>query len=251
MIPFQTPDGKTKLAQLVRANQALYNYATGFGTPLISGKDSMKNDYKIGTVKISVPPTLLVSAVAKIDDYETAITMDVKHPGDLVYVVGITKNEWGGSEFALMMNMTEGVPPSVDVVNAKKLYERVHLAIKRGLVASCHDCSEGGLGVALAESAFAGGLGMDISLKEVPCEGDLTAAELLFSESASRFVVTVNPSLASAFESALAGCTLACVGRVLNGDSFAVRGLADEMQIETTLDALKQSWQKSFNRKRG
>ena len=95
----KTPDGEYKLAQLVRANQALYDYCKAFGVPLISGKDSMKNDYLIGGTKISIPPTVLISALGKIDDVRKAVTMDAKRPGDLVYILGETLDELGGSEY--------------------------------------------------------------------------------------------------------------------------------------------------------
>jgi phosphoribosylformylglycinamidine synthase len=84
----KTPDGPYKLAQLVRANQALYDYCTAYGVPCISGKDSMKNDYQIGDTKISVPPTLLFSVIASMPDVRKAITMDVKQPVDLVFILG-------------------------------------------------------------------------------------------------------------------------------------------------------------------
>jgi len=107
----KTPDGHYKLAQLVRACQALYDYCTAFGTPLISGKDSMKNDYGSGADKISIPPTLLITALGIVDDVTKAVTMDAKRPGDLIYVVGESFDECGGSEyFALLGAVGRGVP---------------------------------------------------------------------------------------------------------------------------------------------
>ncbi|HEX9157850.1 MAG TPA: AIR synthase related protein, partial [Syntrophales bacterium] len=95
----KTPDGHYKLAQLVRANLALYDYTRIYGVPCISGKDSMKNDYQIGDTKISIPPTLLFSVIGRIEDVRKAVTMDAKRAGDLVYVLGETKRELGGSEW--------------------------------------------------------------------------------------------------------------------------------------------------------
>ena len=153
----KTPDGHYKLAQLVRANLALYDYTRIYGVPCISGKDSMKNDYQIGDTKISIPPTLLFSVIGRIEDVRKAVTMDAKREGDLVYVLGETHRELGGSEWYAMHNAVGNDVPKVDAARAKALYTALSKAIREGLVASCHDCSDGGLGVALAETAFSGG----------------------------------------------------------------------------------------------
>src|SRR3989339_226578 len=143
--PVQTeknPDGDYKLAQLIRANEALYDITTAYGVPCISGKDSMKNDYQIGSVRISVPPTLLFSTIGKIEDVRKAVTMDIKKPGDLVYVLGKTWRELGGSEWYAQNGAIGNSVPKVRPKTAKLLYQRLSLAIRDGLVASCHDCSD-------------------------------------------------------------------------------------------------------------
>jgi len=241
----KTPDGKLKLAQLVRANKALYDYATAFETPIISGKDSMKNDYKIGNTKISVPPTLLISAIGIIPDVLHAVSMDVKFPGDWVYIIGVTKNEWGGSEYAAMKGLQGGQVPHVDAKTANITYRALHEAIMEGLVASCHDCSDGGLAVSLAETSFAGGYGMNIDLHCVPNEGCNTDSEILFSESASRFVVTVSPDHANSFEEFLCDCMIGRIGRVHEDTFLDVTGLHDD-HMKEDIRALKASWQKTF-----
>ncbi len=221
----KTPDGHYKLAQLVRANLALYDYTRIYGVPCISGKDSMKNDYQIGDTKISIPPTLLFSVIGRIEDVRKAVTMDAKRAGDLVYVLGETRRELGGSEWYAMHGAVGNDVPKVDAARAKALYTALSKAIRGGLVASCHDCSDGGLGVALAETAFSGGLGMDVDLAAVPASGIARDDEMLFSESQSRFVVTVRPEKKAAFEAALAGSPIACVGTVLAEGVFRVKGL--------------------------
>ncbi len=201
----KTPDGEYKLAQLVRANQALYDYTTAYGVPCISGKDSMKNDYAIEGTKISIPPTLLFSVIGRIADVRRAVTMDAKRAGDIVYVLGETKNELGGSEWYALHGQVGDNCPRVDGAAAKRLYAALHRAITAGLVASCHDCSDGGLGITLAETAFAGGLGMEVDLRQVP-RRDLDRDDyVLFSETASRFVVTVAPDKREAFEAIITG----------------------------------------------
>jgi phosphoribosylformylglycinamidine synthase II len=240
----KTPDGEYKLAQLVRANRAVYDYTKIYGVPCISGKDSMKNDYQIGDTKISIPPTLLFSVIGRIEDVRKAVTMDVKRPGDLVYILGETFPELGGSEWFVQNGFVGNHVPAVNGEKAKKLYTSLGAAIRAGLVASCHDCSDGGLGVALAETAFAGGLGLSLDLSRVPCSGVYRDDYLLFSESQSRFIVTVSPANKDRFEEALKGNTFACAGQVLAESSFRVNGIRGNRIIEDDIRVLKEIWQK-------
>ena len=245
--PVQTeknPDGDYKLAQLIRANEALYDLTTAYGVPCISGKDSMKNDYQIGDVRISVPPTLLFSTLGKIEDVRKAVTMDVKKPGDLVYVLGKTYRELGGSEWYARHGAIGNSVPQVRPKTAKLLYQRLSMAIREGLVASCHDCSDGGLGVALAESAFAGGLGMDIELAKIPAEDISRDDELLFSESQSRFIATVRPDCRNAFETILGDSVFALIGKVAGHDLLTIKGLKGNTIMEEQLSVLKEAWQR-------
>ncbi len=240
----KTPDGEYKLAQLVRAARALYDYTVGFGVPCISGKDSMKNDYKVGKYRISVPPTLLFSTIGKIDDVEKCVTMDAKSPGDLVYVLGVTKPELGGSQYFAMHDAVGNSVPKVDANDAIRLYNALSSAIENGLVRSCHDCSDGGLGVALAETAFAGGCGVRINLSAVPVENLHRDDFILFSESQSRFVVTVSPDKKQAFERTLAQNRFGLVGEVAEGARFHVIGLKGNSVISADIKDLKEAWQK-------
>jgi phosphoribosylformylglycinamidine synthase len=240
----KTPDGEYKLAQLVRANQALYNYCKAFGVPLISGKDSMKNDTFIGGTKISIPPTVLISALGKVDDVRKATTMDAKRPGDLVYILGETFEELGGSEYYASKGFIGNQGPRVDAKKARLLYEKLYAAIQRGLIRSCHDCSDGGLAVALAETAFAGGFGMEIELKKVPYSGRNRNDLLLFSESQSRFVVTLHPSKKKAFETLLGHAIYGKIGVVSDDEIFRVVGLDGKKIIKANIYDLKEAWQK-------
>ena len=242
----KTPDGHYKLAQLVRANLALYELTRLYGVPCISGKDSMKNDYQIGETKISIPPTLLFSVIGRIEDVRRAVTMDAKRAGDLVYVLGETKRELGGSEWYALHGFIGNDVPKVDGERALTLYRALAKVIPEGLVASCHDCSDGGLGVALAETAFSGGLGMDVDLAAVPATGISRDDEMLFSESQSRFVVTVRPEKKAAFEAVMAGNTLACVGAVTGEGLFRVKGLKGGVILEETIGDLKEAWQRTL-----
>jgi phosphoribosylformylglycinamidine synthase len=242
----RTPDGEYKLAQLVRANEALRDHCTAFGVPLISGKDSMKNDYLIGGTKISIPPTLLFSALGKIDDVRWAVSLDAKRRGDLVCVLGETFEELGGSEYFAEKGFVGSRVPRVYPEKALLLYRRLHQAIRQGLIRSCHDCSDGGLGVALAETAFAGGLGMNVDLRKVPSSGVERNDHLLFSESQSRFVVTLDPSRKKAFESLLGDAVFGEIGVISDESLFRVTGLQGKIVVEADIMDLREAWQKTL-----
>ncbi len=239
----KTPDGAYKAAQLVRANKALYDYCVAFGVPLISGKDSMKNDYQIGDTKISIPPTVLFSVIGKIQDVRRAVTMDVKKPGHLVYLLGITRNELGASEYYDHLGHLGANVPRVDAGYAFDLYSRYLQAVEAGLVASCHDLSDGGLGVALAEKAFAGGYGIRTDLAAVKTEGTLRPDLLLFSESQSRLLVTVDRQKQTDFESLFAGTDCSLIGEVVDTPSLVVSGDGGRILIDKGLAELKEAWQ--------
>ncbi len=242
----KTPDGEYKTAQLVRANKALYDYCVAFGIPLISGKDSMKNDYFDGVTKISIPPTVLFSVIGKIEDVRMAVTMDVKRPGDLVYLLGKTSFELGGSEYYAAKGYVGNRVPRVDAASALVRYRAYHGTVCRGLVASCHDLSDGGLAVALAESAFAGGLGMAVDLGRVMFAGvscDRADETLLFSESASRHLVTIRPQNREMFEKAMEGTCFSRVGTVTEDGMLTVTGIDGNTVVRGTLSELKEAWQ--------
>ncbi len=199
----KTPDGHYKLAQLVRACQALDAVCRAYRTPCVSGKDSMKNDYTGGGRKISIPPTVLFTVLGIIPDVNLAVTSDFKQAGDVIYLLGLTRREMGGSELASELGLPGASVPVVDTTEASCRYKALHEAIKARLVTACHDLSDGGLAVALAEMAIGGRLGADVNLATVPGIDALTPTECLYSESASRLLVTVPASQAMAFESTI------------------------------------------------
>jgi phosphoribosylformylglycinamidine synthase subunit PurSL len=240
----KNPDGGYKLAQLVRANQGLSDTAVGYGVPLISGKDSMKNDYQIGDTKISIPPTILFSVIGKIGNVNRAATMDAKRPGDLVYVLGATKSELGGSEYFASKGYVGNSVPAVDIPGNATRYRALSRAISDGLTASVHDLSDAGLGAAAAETALAGDLGMEIDLATVVREGTDRDDYLLFSETAGRFLVTVKPDAAGAFEKTMAGTACARVGRVTEQRRLVVRGLSGGVVIDLSLDDICEAWRR-------
>jgi phosphoribosylformylglycinamidine synthase len=245
----KTPDGPYKMAQLVRSNQALYDICMEYNLPLISGKDSMKNDFYDGTTKISIPPTLLFSVIGKIDDARRAVTMDVKRPGDIVFLLGKTADELGASEYLALKGKIGNRIPTVDAPKAYRRYQAYHEAVLAGTVASCHDLSDGGLAVAAAESAFAGGFGMQLDLSRVLWKGDGAGKNdvaLLFSESASRHLVTVHPEQRDRFEKIMSGNCFASIGLVTEESSLIISGLSGSSVIKAGLADLKEAWQKTL-----
>jgi phosphoribosylformylglycinamidine synthase len=206
----------------------------------------MKNDYRIGDNKISIPPTVLFSVMGKIEDVRKAVTMDVKHEGDVVYVLGETFDELGGSEYYAMLGYVGNNVPKVDGPRAKRMYLALERAIDLWLIASCHDCSDGGLGVALVESSFSGGLGMEIDLRKVPANGIARNDNLFYSESASRFIVTISPQNKGEFEEVMKGNTISEIGRVVAGNVFRVVGLKGDVVVDADIYELKEGWKSTL-----
>jgi phosphoribosylformylglycinamidine synthase len=252
------PDADYKTAQLVRANEALYEGTTKLKVPCVSGKDSMSMD---GTVmdadgkerRISALPTLKFAADGIVTDVRKCVTMDAKCPGDLVYMLGMTRDELGGSEFYSMHSEVGLNVPKVDLKKSRLLYNVVYSAMNRGIIASCHGCYKGGLGIALAQTAFAGGYGMDVSLSAVPKEGLDNDAKLLFSESAGRFVVTVPQDKQEQFEKVMRGrrktgsaVDYGVVGKVTNNSYLKVTGLGGNAIINESIGDLKQAWKGTY-----
>jgi phosphoribosylformylglycinamidine synthase len=172
--------------------------------------------------------------------------MDVKRPGDFVYLLGKTYAELGASEYYASKGFIGNVCPRVNAEKAKKLYRALNRAIAKGLIQSCHDCSDGGLGVALAESSFAGGLGMEIDLRKVPRYKVFRNDQLLFSESQSRFVVTVSRAKSKKFEALMKGNVFSRVGVIRKDERFLVAGLQGKMVIDTSIVELKEAWQRTL-----
>ncbi len=194
--PKHNKDGKQKLAKLVQMCEALYDMSTFYDIPMTSGKDSMKNDFKREGVKISVPPTILYSMTAKIDNIKNIISSDFKMEGDLIYQLGETYDELGASEFYQLFDAIGNNVPKVRKEKAKDLYLKIAQANKLNLIESSHDLSDGGLTIALVESTFAQNFGVNISIDNF----NNSLPVILFSESHSRFVVSIKPINKKAFE---------------------------------------------------
>ncbi len=236
------------LGSLVRAALACHDLSLVLETPFISGKDSLNNEFSFvdSTGKkqtIAIPPSLLISAMGQIDDVSQAVTMDLKHSDSLLYLVGESKDELGGSHFALIHELDGGQVPKVDPKVAKQTFAALHNAIKKGFVCACHDLSEGGLAVAAAEMCFAGGIGAAIELAKVPTREPLSPVKLLFSESNTRILCEVRPEHADEFEKKLLGVSHACVGRTQAEPRLRIAEKQEGSPwINGELATLKKAW---------
>jgi phosphoribosylformylglycinamidine synthase len=234
---------------LVRAAQACYDGAMAFQAPFISGKDSLNNEFACedGST-ICIPPTLLISAISIVDNISKCVTMDLKRSGDLLFVVGQTKNELGGSHYYKIKGQLGANVPQLDLEMAPRIAGKIAAAIAQGLVVSCHDCSEGGLAVALAEMAFAGGLGIMADLKGLPHTKDCSRNDAqLFSESTSRYIVEVEPENYGAFAKLMLNLPFGQIGRVTQDKKLVIKAENGRKVIEADIDALKIAWQKTFD----
>jgi phosphoribosylformylglycinamidine synthase len=242
------PEKEDRLGQLVEACKACYEGAKGFETPFISGKDSLYNEYITEKGEsVSIPPTLLITAIGIIPDVRKAVTMDLKEVGNPVYIIGETKDELGGSHYYMIHGFKGNNVPSVEPKKAKKSFDALIKAMDKGLVKACHDCSEGGIGVAAAEMAFAGELGLRIDLKKVPTSGLERNDKILFSESNSRFLVEVDKNKQDEFERIMGGNIFAKIGEVTTDKKLVVIGLNGKSVVEEDVLELKRVWKGTFD----
>ena len=249
--PLDNPDGKFKAAQLVRSCRALRDICLAYEIPLLSGKDSMYVDGNLAgrygeTHKVSALETLQFSTIAVIEDVTRCVTMDVKIAGDLVYLLGFTRNELGGSEYYEHLGYIGRNVPEVRTAEFIPLYRNLKCAIENDLVASVHGIYRGGLAVHLAKVAMGGNLGLKVDLAQVPLRDVEREDVLLFSESAGRFIVTVDPANREAFEDVFKGVACGCIGTVTEEPDLVVRGIEQGVIITVSVTDLKTAWNKTF-----
>jgi phosphoribosylformylglycinamidine (FGAM) synthase-like enzyme len=249
--PVQNPDGRLKAAQLVRANWALRDVCLAYDIPLLSGKDSMYVDGHVAGAfgerhKISGLPTMQFSATTVAPDIRRCLTMDAKAAGDRLYLLGLTRNELGGSEYYDLFGYVGLNVPRVELQACWRLYQALRRAIETGLIASCRAIYRGGLAVHAAMVAFAGGLGMSLELSRVPQDGGVARDDqLLFSESCGRFLVTVEAGQQRAFEALFQNLSCARVGEITADARLVIQGQRGATLVDEPVAALKHSWRQS------
>ncbi len=258
--PQDNPDGKFKAAQLVRACRALRETCLAYEIPLLSGKDSMYVDGHLpgryGEMhKVSAPETLQFAAISVVPDINCCVSMDAKTPGDLVYVLGRTRSELGGSEYYAHFGYIGRNVPQVRLKESMSLYRCIARAVKQHQVSSLHGVYAGGLGVHLALVAMAGGCGLSVDLSRVPVAGDIRDDHVLFSESAGRFVATVHPADQSVFEALFEGHPVAAIGEVTEAPDLRILGINPDPDtatadvapiVNTPVARLKAAWKRPF-----
>jgi len=248
----KTPDGRYKLAQLVRANRALDDVCRAYQLPCISGKDSMKNDVIINGEKISVPPTLLFTLLGNHEDIRKAVSSDFKNSGDIIYLLGQTHQELGASELVTMFRDEcgggiGGKVPAIDTTRNLALYRDLTAAMRQELVVSAHDCSDGGFAVALAEACFGADSGCSVDISEIFNDNNsLDKWGALFGESLGRILVSVKDEHSSDFEAAMVSNACFRLGEVVSGDEITI-SKSGETILQASMSALKQSWQATLD----
>lgn len=235
-----SPEDSKRLWQLKIAAKACFDTAIAYGAPFISGKDSMHNDFKGfdekgHEIKISIPPTLLISSIGIIDDVFKTVSVDVKFPGDVIYILGETNNELGGSEYAELLNYHGTDVPKVNTLKNKKLYKTFFNCVNKNLIASSISVNRGGLGVALAKMAMSGMLGIDISTNFS-----------LFSESQGRIIVTVSPENKKSFEKEMKDQKFSLIGKVTNNNLISIKDKNGKNIIKTDLESALKAYRSTF-----
>jgi phosphoribosylformylglycinamidine synthase subunit PurSL len=207
------------LGSLIEAARGCYEAAIAYGTPFISGKDSLNNEY-LGSdgLRHAIPPTLLISAIGLIDDVNQAVTMDAKEAGNVVYFL----NADGG------MQNRESAPA---------MYRGLHQAMLLGLVRACHDVSEGGLAVAAAEMCIGGRLGMSLTIE---ADNPVTT---LFGEGNGRLLVEVKPEHYRVFEERFNPTAVKRIGVVTNGTRLHISSRTQAL-VSVRVAELVKAWQR-------
>ena len=253
------PNDPEQLGMLVRAAKGCYDGSLAFKTPFISGKDSLNNEYRTDRGRLPVLPTLLISAVSVIDDASCTIDMSLKMPGNLLYLIGATRNELAGSHYAEVIDpdlfdhlFPHAVVPKVDTAKARITMKALGEAIRRGLVRACHDLSEGGLAVAAAEMSLASQIGATLNLEHITVKGVPTihpneeTIVRLFSETPTRFLVEITPEQFGTFEKHMMESgvqDITYVGAVNNSSRFIVRSGEEEL-INVNVEELQEAWKR-------
>ena len=232
-----------RLGGLVRAAQGCHDAALAYSAPFISGKDSLNNEFVDAHGRTrTIPPTLLISALGRVADVQDTLTMDLKRAGHLIYLLGETRAEFGGSLYHRIHDQDGGVVPT-PVPDSIETMRALHRAVRAGLIRSIHDLSEGGLAVAAAEMCIAGRLGLDISMADVAQNAKTDDKHsLLFAESTGRFLVEIEPQDQDAFEATLEHSPTACIGRVISEPHLTMQG-SDAPVMTLSIDAMRTAWQ--------
>ena len=233
-----------QLGLLVRTVKGCRDFALKYKVPFISGKDSLNNFFVENGKKISIPGTLLISAIGIIEDVRKSVTSDFKKSGNPVYICGKTYRELGGSHYYKILGIDGGIVPKPRPEKAMEIMEKIHIAMKNGWIKSCHDCSEGGISVALSEMVIGGGTGVDADIEKIICE-DGKIETKLFSETQGRFLIEVDEKYERDFERLMENTEFSKIGKVIDEPLMRIRK-GREILFEIRYEDLKNSWKGSI-----
>lgn len=241
-----SPEKPELMGALVEACRACYETAKAFSTPFISGKDSLYNEYIVEGRSISIPSTLLITALGIIGDVRKAVSMDLKREGSPLYLVGETRDELGGSILHRVLDVKGGVIPALNPQKARKRYHRIVKAIESGFVLSSHDLSEGGLGVCISEMCIGGVIGAEIHLNRVLREPTyMPWYKVLFSESNSRILLEIDADKEDDFLSLMEDVPVSKIG-ITGGRSLLFK-VEENPLLEMSVEELGRIWKEPFN----
>jgi phosphoribosylformylglycinamidine synthase len=240
-----SPEREEVLGDLVLSARGCYDAAKCFCVPFISGKDSLYNEWMDEDENIFlIPPTLLISAIGIIEDITKCITMDLKGVHTEIYLVGETKDELGGSEYYRLLGVQGGTVPGLDTERAPRIMHGLHSAIDEGLILACHDLSEGGLALAIAEMAFSGDIGVELDLENVSFDGTSRRHDLiLFSESNTRFLVEIQKEYADRFREVFQDLPIARIGHTVKDKHLRIF-VGKRKIVDLPLVVLRKKWQR-------
>ena len=227
------------LDQLVKAAKACYDIAKAYSTPFISGKDSLYNESPLGPVT----PTLLITAIGIVPDVRKVVTVDFKRAGNYILIVGLTRRELGGSEYYALRGVLGSSVPRVYKEYAKKIMDKITELIDSELIVACHDVSDGGIAVALAEMIIASRLGAEIDVRKVVYEGPYRPDYVLFSESNSRFIVEVPEDKIDEVLHRLRDVPHAVIGKVTREPRLVIRD-GNKVLVDLDVKDLDSAWRR-------
>lgn len=237
------PDDEEILGALVETVKGIAAAAEAYGAPFVSGKDSFYNYFETDDGPVSIPTTILVSGMGVVEKEEHVLGSSLRRGDSLIVAVGETGPELGGSVLARQLGEEGLAVPSTDFGRASRIYHRLHEAIDRGLLLSGHDISEGGLAVALAETAFSGKAGLDVNLAALPAsEEGIDRAAMLFGETPSRLLLEVAPENLDPLADLFEGLPFGALGRAVAGDDRLRICWGKEVLLDEPIPDLKATW---------
>jgi len=243
---FGNTDNPYIMGDLVQSAKACYDIAVGYGIPFISGKDSLHNEYEYKGKHISIPPTLLISSIGVIEDYKFTVSQNFKKKDNLIYLIGATYPEFGGSQLFKILNLKRGIVPRVNPTTGKLIMENISKAVRENLILSMHDISEGGLAVAISEMAFSGGMGAEISIENIPGLEKFQDTRLsIFSESNTRFVIEIHKDNRTMFEHFFKNLPFVFLGKV-GGKRLKIKDKYGKYFVNLDIEVLKKCWEEGI-----